>query len=232
MSSQPTKLPRLPRHAKITKRPLLRAPLPSPYASAASHAGSKTVYVTARTPVISAVKRVRGLLALADQRAAQSEQAQSRGRGRQNRLGKGKVLEPEDERKGDRLRGEEAEEVVVKGTGRAIDTALRVAVWFLGHEEFKVVVRTGSVGTVDDVEAGDVGRKRKGKGEKGGNVKEAGRKNKGEDEVMEHISGDEAGQEGQEEEEEEEGEAEDEADELPESRIRFTSMIEVGVSLR
>lgn len=44
------------------------------------------------------------------------------------------------------------EEVLVKGTGKAIERVLQVAVHFLGQTDVKVVVRTGSVGTVDDVE--------------------------------------------------------------------------------
>jgi ribonuclease P/MRP protein subunit POP7 len=45
----------------------------------------------------------------------------------------------------------EGEEVVLKATGKAIEKLLRVAVFFQGDEGFKVEVRTGSVGAVDDV---------------------------------------------------------------------------------
>ena len=47
--------------------------------------------------------------------------------------------------------GAGGEEVVVKATGKAIERALQVAVWFQGQEDVLVRVRTGSVGAVDDV---------------------------------------------------------------------------------
>jgi len=50
------------------------------------------------------------------------------------------------------------EEVVMKGTGKAIEKVLQLALWFQGREEYKITIRTGSVGAVDDVvRVGDVG---------------------------------------------------------------------------
>ncbi len=43
------------------------------------------------------------------------------------------------------------EEVLVKGTGRAVAKALRVALHFQGEADCLVRLRTGSVGAVDDV---------------------------------------------------------------------------------
>jgi ribonuclease P/MRP protein subunit POP7 len=47
------------------------------------------------------------------------------------------------------------EEILLKGTGRAVEKVLRLAVWFQGEEGrdegVNVVVRTSSVGAVDDV---------------------------------------------------------------------------------
>jgi ribonuclease P/MRP protein subunit POP7 len=56
-------------------------------------------------------------------------------------------------------KGARDEEVLVKGTGKAIEKVLRIACYWLGQEGVKVVVRTGSVGAVDDV----VETERKGK---------------------------------------------------------------------
>jgi ribonuclease P/MRP protein subunit POP7 len=81
-----------------------------------------------------------------------------------------------------REKGKEPEEVLVKATGKAIEKALRIALYFQGQEDCAVRLRTGSVGAVDDVL-----------------VKERG----------------------------EEGE-----EDVPETRIRMTSMLEVGISLR
>lgn len=44
------------------------------------------------------------------------------------------------------------EEVTVKATGRAIEKALNVALWFQKQDDCKVVLRTGEVGAVDDIE--------------------------------------------------------------------------------
>lgn len=71
------------------------------------------------------------------------------------------------------------EEVLVKATGKAIEKALQVALFFQGQDDCVVRLRTGSVSAIDDVVA-------------------------------------------------KEGEGED----LPEARVRQTSMLEVGISLR
>ncbi len=43
------------------------------------------------------------------------------------------------------------EEVVMKGTGKAIDMCLRLALYWQGQEDIVVRIRTSSVGAVDDV---------------------------------------------------------------------------------
>jgi ribonuclease P/MRP protein subunit POP7 len=47
------------------------------------------------------------------------------------------------------------EEVVVKATGRAIEKALSVALYFSKQDDTKVRLRTGEVGAVDDIEMED-----------------------------------------------------------------------------
>lgn len=44
------------------------------------------------------------------------------------------------------------EEVTVKATGRAIERALNIALWFQKQDDCRVVLRTGEVGAVDDIE--------------------------------------------------------------------------------
>lgn len=47
---------------------------------------------------------------------------------------------------------EEAEEVVIKGTGKAIEKVLQLALYFQGQDDCKTVIRTGSAGAIDDVQ--------------------------------------------------------------------------------
>ena len=93
------------------------------------------------------------------------------------------------------------EEVLIKGTGKAIQKVLQLAIWWQGQEGVKVVIRTGSVGAVDDVVL------REGKGGDGDGDGDG------------DVDGVEGG-------------AEDEGDEVLESRVRRTSCLEVGISLR
>lgn len=47
--------------------------------------------------------------------------------------------------------GEAEGQVVLKGTGRAIEKTLSIAVMFQQRQGYRVVVKTGSVGTIDDI---------------------------------------------------------------------------------
>lgn len=126
--------------AHISKRPLLRPPIPSKNASK-SH--QKVIYISHRTPFISAVKRVRKLLALADRRAVQSRTEHlSQNDPRRVEKMAAVVVRPGDE---------EAEEVWVKGAGRSVQKALQIAVFLQGKGDLRVRLRTGSVWAVDDV---------------------------------------------------------------------------------
>ncbi|KAF2220369.1 Rpp20 subunit of nuclear RNase MRP and P-domain-containing protein [Elsinoe ampelina] len=150
---QPTKLPPLPTGYRTTKRPLLRPPLPSPYSSS-----QKIVYVSPSTPFMSATKRVVKLLDKADKRATQSALDTVRKRSRDHRFQKGRAQAQEDhagqgelDEAARKAGEEEGGEVVVKGTGRAIEKALGVGSWFQQRDGYKVRIKTGSIGAVDDV---------------------------------------------------------------------------------
>ncbi|KAK6435548.1 hypothetical protein LTR95_008268 [Oleoguttula sp. CCFEE 5521] len=154
------KLPRLPKDAELSKRPLLRSPIPSPYSGSDNQ---KTVYVSAKTPFLSAVKRVEKLLKLADKRTVQSATTIAKQR-EQSRKRKRSFGEHEgDEISGiaavaeeKRQSGEGREEVVIKGTGKAVQKVLELGLWFQQRElEYVVRLRTGSVGAIDDVEVAD-----------------------------------------------------------------------------
>ncbi|KAK4555236.1 hypothetical protein LTR86_007532 [Recurvomyces mirabilis] len=157
------KLSKLPTNAKVHKRPLLHPAIPSPYAGASQQ---KVVYVSARTPFISTVKRVEKLLKLSDKRLVQAattnakQSSNKRKRGRDDHdevLGIAKEVErlKSKKRKGgtvdDDVEGA-GEEVVIKATGKAIQKAMQLGLWFQQREEYLVRLRTGSVGAVDDIE--------------------------------------------------------------------------------
>nr|OQO20582.1 hypothetical protein B0A51_10029 [Rachicladosporium sp. CCFEE 5018] len=154
------KLPRLPQDAELSKRPLLRPAIPSPYSGSENQ---KTVYVSAKTPFLSAVKRVEKLLKLADKRTVQSAttiaKQREQSRKRKRSFGEydgdeiaGIAAVAEDQRKS----GEGREEVVIKGTGKAVQKVLELGLWFQQRElEYRVRLRTGSVGAIDDVEVAE-----------------------------------------------------------------------------
>jgi len=102
------------------------------------------VYVSPRTPFLSAARRVAKLLAAAQKRASQSVSHATKGR---RRGGVDRVVEAAL-----RARESGAGEVVwVKGTGRACEKVLALAEWFRAKGEYAVVLKTGSVWAVDDV---------------------------------------------------------------------------------
>ncbi|KAK1055443.1 Sorting nexin-3 [Friedmanniomyces endolithicus] len=171
---QHKKLVKLPQNVTVTKRPLLRPAIPSPYAGANQ---PKVVYVSARTPFISAVKRVEKLLHLSDRRLIQSATTLAKHKGQQNRKRKRSIdgtdevmeiareVEKQKSKKrkaggasyggGDDENDGVAEEVLIKGTGKAISKVMEMGLWFQQRPEYSVILRTGSVAAIDDIEIGD-----------------------------------------------------------------------------
>ena len=131
--------PRLPPNTTIQRRPLNHAPVASPHAGASVQ---KVVYVSSKTPLMAAVKRVKKLLSHVEKRAMQDVD-----------IGKGKEAMKKLAEASEAL-GKNGEEVVVKASGRAIGQAMKVGEWFKSKEDeisCKVEVRTGSVQAVDDI---------------------------------------------------------------------------------
>ncbi len=131
--------PRLPLGTAIQRRPLNHAPVASPYAGASVQ---KVVYVSSKTPLMSAVKRVKNLLAHIEKRAMQDVDI-SKGKDAMKRLAEASGA-----------LGKNGEEVVVKASGRAIGQAMKVGEWFMSKVDeisCRVEVRTGSVQAVDDL---------------------------------------------------------------------------------
>lgn len=185
----------------MEKRPIPHAPVASPYAGASV---PKIVYVSSKTPFMSAVKRVQKLLRQAEKRATANVKLDDARR-------------TEKQMQAELVKAaEQREEVFVKATGKAIEKALNVGKWFEEREaEYAVRVETGSVLVVDDVVEDEEKKERELKkqhrqrldGEDSAS-KDSSKKRKREAPAM---SGDV---------------------ELPESRTRWIKMVEVAVSLR
>ncbi|KAL4935671.1 Rpp20 subunit of nuclear RNase MRP and P-domain-containing protein [Aspergillus oleicola] len=159
---------RLPKYARIHKRPIPHAPISSPYAGPSV---PKAIYVSTSTPYMSAVKRVQKLLRHAEKRAMSSLSNSSKSSSKSSsnlkkQGGNQKGGGQQENILAALARGEEtvqlsSEEVFVKATGRAMGTALKVGKWFESHgreAEYKVRVKTGSVLVVDDVEEDEGGK--------------------------------------------------------------------------
>lgn len=242
------KLPKLPPTAKVHKRPLHHPAIPSPYAGASQQ---KVIYVSARTPFLSAIKRVEKLLHLSDKRLVQSATTlakQQGGRKRKRSAGDGDEI-LDIAREVERLKGaggkrrqtdagrvqlaadEEGaavgEEVLLKGTGKAIARVMEMGVWFQQREEYSVRLRTGTVGAIDDIEVAEDEGDNEPASEGGAPESE----DMDVDETRDGAEGvplplrktegsgrqDSMGQN---------------TEAIPETRIRYTSMLEVAVSLR
>jgi len=128
---------------KISKRPLHHPPIPSPFSAADKH-----VYVTHRTPFISAVKRIRKLLAHIDERHAQRITSKTKKVHGDRILAAARALENRNA-----IAGGETELIIVKGAGRAIPKVLSLAAWFgeKSGEGAQVELHTKSVTAVDDL---------------------------------------------------------------------------------
>ncbi|KAL2828801.1 Rpp20 subunit of nuclear RNase MRP and P-domain-containing protein [Aspergillus pseudoustus] len=150
---------KLPKSAKIHKRPIPHPATASPYAGSST---PKTVYVSSSTPYMAAVKRVQKLLRHAEKRATAAVEASFNGNKHRGRSG-GRSSGATEKlvaalAKGEGQKDISNEEVFIKATGKAIETAMRAAKWFesSGREaEYSVKVETGSVLVVDDVEEGE-----------------------------------------------------------------------------
>ena len=147
-----TNLPKLPANVTFHKRPINHAPTASPFAGAGV---PKIVYVSRKTPVMSAVKRVKTFLKQIEKRALQSANVD----GVLDKAGSRRVNDTGDQlhRKLEEVSAkivQKPEEVLVKASGRAMEQALRIAEWFRNRETeimTKIEVRTGSTSVVDDL---------------------------------------------------------------------------------
>lgn len=139
---------------KVSKRPLLRPSIPSKYASSST---TKVIYISTKTPFMAAVKRVQKMLDVVDKREAQSALDTARRKdGRKNRGGDGRVTNHELDDAArimaakSKEKGKEGE-VVMKGTGKAIEKTLGLGLFFQQRDEYTIKIQTSSVGAIDDI---------------------------------------------------------------------------------
>lgn len=191
----------------VSKRPLMRPAIPSPYSGSATQ---KVVYISSRTPFMSAVKRVQKLLSQVEKRATQSAATETRN-SKKRKFGATEddmgditqiAAKLAEDKSGDK------DEVVMKATGKAIEKALNMALWFQQREEFGIRIKTGSVGAIDDIvpaeeEPDDAEETRK--------DGDAQMKDANVDDEEKDITQDE---------------------DIPETRIRYASTIEVAVFMK
>lgn len=130
---------KLPPNFTVERRPLIHAPIASPFAGAGVH---KVVYVSRKTPIMAAVKRVKKLLQHVEKRAIHGVDLTK------DRNGMRRLAEANEKL------GKNGEAVLVKASGRAMEQALKIGEWFKNREDelaCNVEVRTGSVQAVDDI---------------------------------------------------------------------------------
>ncbi|KAF9886100.1 hypothetical protein FE257_012035 [Aspergillus nanangensis] len=215
---------KLPKYAKVHKRPIPHAPVASPYANSSI---PKIVYVSSASPFMSAVKRVQKLLRQAEKRATASIDLSNSKKREQQKLAQV-------------ARGHEQlqkEQVFVKATGRAMEKAMGVGRWFEQRgEEYVVRVKTGSVLVVDDVEDEDEEEKRErdqlrdqmGSEGGGGGGLDGGDK----EGVVDSKSGAEEKKKKKKNQQKRAGNVPMEDSELPETRTRWVNMVEIAVSFK
>ncbi|KIW04061.1 uncharacterized protein PV09_04879 [Verruconis gallopava] len=148
------KLPKLPPNARIHKRRLTRAPIVSKGSS-----NPQIIYISSRTPFMSAISRIRKHVTSLQTRRSQSiAAASSKRKSASFQKAKGdRILAAAIEsldRQENSARGAPTDEVLVKGTGKAIEKLVSIAGWLQEHaqaEGVRVRLETESWWAVDDV---------------------------------------------------------------------------------
>ncbi|KAJ5933380.1 hypothetical protein N7454_005709 [Penicillium verhagenii] len=202
-----TDLVKLPKYAKVEKRPIPHAPVASPYAGASV---PKFVYVSTSTPFMSAVKRVQKLLRHAEKRATANIDLEDTRKTEQQKLAE--LAKISDKR----------EEVFVKATGRAIEKVLKLGKWFEEKDtEYTVRVTTGSVLVVDDVVEDEEKKELEMQKQQRSSKAESGPEKQDQDTSKAAVK----------KRKRQTPDVSDDA-ELPETRTRWIKMVEVAVSLK
>ncbi|OQD77837.1 hypothetical protein PENDEC_c002G02821 [Penicillium decumbens] len=205
-------LVKLPQYAKVEKRPIPHAPVASPYAGPSV---PKIVYVSSKTPFMSAVKRVQKLLRQAEKRATAGISLEDTQKTEKQKFAE--LAKAADTR----------EEIFVKATGKAIEKALNVGKWFEEKEaEYTARVTTGSVLVVDDVVEDEDKKERE--------MRKQQRQERAQDTAgqKDSVKSEESASKDLAKKRKREVPKGSEDDELPETRTRWIKMVEVAISLK
>ncbi|KAI0913398.1 Rpp20 subunit of nuclear RNase MRP and P-domain-containing protein [Ustulina deusta] len=144
------KLPPIPKGATVRRRPIPSGPV-------ASTSSARRIHVSAKTPFRSVTTRVRKQLDKYLRQSASSRSAFTNKLSQKKHASLGERIHRIQEQSQDATSGglglglENAGEVVVLGTGRAIQKVTEVALFFQKQPDCVVQLRTGSVAAVDDV---------------------------------------------------------------------------------
>ncbi|OTA62634.1 hypothetical protein K449DRAFT_42951 [Hypoxylon sp. EC38] len=146
-AAKPTKLPPIPKGATVRRRPI-------PTRTSSTRA-TRRIYITAKTPFRSVTARVRKQLdknlreASASNKAFTNKLAANKNASLDDRI---RAIQGQSSKgSGSGIGIEDSGEVVVLGTGRAIQKVTEVALFFQKQADCIVQLRTGSVGAVDDI---------------------------------------------------------------------------------
>lgn len=105
---------------------------------------TRPIHVSTSTPFMAVISRVRKELDKCLQ--SQASGPSTRGLGLAQRV---ELLHRSDAARGSNC------EVLVRGTGRAIEKTLQAAGWFMAHGDYEIDIRTRTVDTVDVVESSE-----------------------------------------------------------------------------
>jgi ribonuclease P/MRP protein subunit POP7 len=120
---------------RIVKRPLLRPPITPSYAATSQR---QTIYISASTPFLSAVKRVEKQLQVAEKRRLKPAVDAI--------LGQSKSVSLEPNAQANR------DSIYLRGTGKAINKVVELGVFLAGTGKYDTKYTTGDIGAVDDIE--------------------------------------------------------------------------------
>ncbi|KAI1343503.1 Rpp20 subunit of nuclear RNase MRP and P-domain-containing protein, partial [Xylariaceae sp. FL0016] len=145
------KLPPIPKGSKIQRRPIASRPV--------STRSEKRIYVTPKTPFRSVTTRVRKQLDKYLRQASSSNKTFTNKLATDKHIGLSdriEAIQRQSQAQAGKSSGsgiglEDATEVVVSGTGRAVQKVVEVALFFQKQPDVMVQLRTESVGAVDDV---------------------------------------------------------------------------------
>ncbi|KAI1823770.1 Rpp20 subunit of nuclear RNase MRP and P-domain-containing protein [Xylaria intraflava] len=149
-SAKSNKLPPIPKGTQVRKRPIPSGPV-------ASTSSARRIHVSAKTPFRSVTSRVRKQLDKYLRQSASSRSAFTNKLSQKKNASLGERVRRIQEQSQNATTGglglglENAGEVLVIGTGRAIQKVTEVALFFQKQPDCVVQLRTGSVAAVDDL---------------------------------------------------------------------------------